>query len=319
MLGFLLTPMATTTEANDEASRRSTTKIVDASLWWDPFPQLLAELESVSPYSDLPSPLEKKIKENHAWFLDTVSLFKPPNLKSREALDASRLKIGLHQITVETDKKEAAVKISSALCLDEVQSYILVDRTIDQKCIVADGVFRELPHLVMLQYYLERQCLMKCTRHIIMQALYIATRSQDAFIVDEAQKLISDGLDRKFFSVLQENLHSNFPENMDVDLYTLWAEEIVTEDNVVLDVLFLIFYEFCPCTGELWKKLCLLYEGFISNSYNFGRLAVSAEAVSSIYHAKLQLLLILIETLDLENLLQMVHDETPFRLLLTVH
>lgn len=99
----------------------------------------------------------------------------------------------------------------------------------------------------------------------------------------------------------------------DVDLYTLWAEEIVTEDNVVLDVLFLIFYEFCPCTGELWKKLCLLYEGFISNSYNFGRLAVSAEAVSSIYHAKLQLLLILIETLDLENLLQMVHDETPFR------
>ncbi|XP_010313025.2 uncharacterized protein [Solanum lycopersicum] len=305
--------MATTTEANDEASRRSTTKIVDASLWWDPFPQLLAELESVSPYSDLPSPLEKKIKENHAWFLDTVSLFKPPNLKSREALDASRLKIGLHQITVETDKKEAAVKISSALCLDEVQSYILVDRTIDQKCIVADGVFRELPHLVMLQYYLERQCLMKCTRHIIMQALYIATRSQDAFIVDEAQKLISDGLDRKFFSVLQENLHSNFPENMDVDLYTLWAEEIVTEDNVVLDVLFLIFYEFCPCTGELWKKLCLLYEGFISNSYNFGRLAVSAEAVSSIYHAKLQLLLILIETLDLENLLQMVHDETPFR------
>lgn len=59
--------MATTTEANDEASRRSTTKIVDASLWWDPFPQLLAELESVSPYSDLPSPLVIKIIGK--WFL----------------------------------------------------------------------------------------------------------------------------------------------------------------------------------------------------------------------------------------------------------
>lgn len=33
-------------------------------------------------------------------------------------------------------------------CLDEVQSYILVDRTINQKSIVADGVFHELPHLV---------------------------------------------------------------------------------------------------------------------------------------------------------------------------
>ncbi|CAN4119728.1 unnamed protein product [Withania somnifera] len=291
----------------------TTAVTVDASLWWDPFTHLLDELEAVSISQDLPPSLEKKIKDNHAWFLDTTSLFKPPNHKSREALDASQLKIGLHHITVEPDKKEVALNISSSLCLDEVQSYMLVHRTINEKSVVSDGVFHELPHLVMLQYYLERQCLLKCTRSIIMQALYIASRSQDASIVDESQKLISDGLDRKLFSILQENLSSNFPENMDVDLYTLWAEATITEDNLILDVLFLIFYEFSPCTGELWKKMCSLYEGFISNSYNFGKLAVSAEAVSSICHAKLQLLLILIETLDLENLLQMVHDETPFR------
>lgn len=40
---------------------------------------------------------------------------------------------------------------------------------------------------------------------------------------------------------------------------------------------------------------------------------MSTEALQSIYHAKVQLLLILIETLDLENLLQMIHDEMPFR------
>ncbi|XP_016496025.2 uncharacterized protein LOC107815035 isoform X1 [Nicotiana tabacum] len=297
--------MATPTKANDEVT-------VDASLWWEPFTELLTELESVSLSSDLPPLLEKKIKDNHAWFLHTISLFKPPNQKSRDALDAGRLKIGPHQITVETDKKAAALKISSAMCLDEVQSYILVHRTSNQKSMVADSVFRELSHLVMLQYYMERQCLLKCTRLIITQALYIPTISEDASIVNEAQKLISEGLDTKLLSVLQENLVANFSEYMDVDLYTLWAEEIVTEDNLILDVLFLIFYEFSPCTGELWKKLCSLYEGFISNSYNFGKLAVSAEAVSSIYHAKVQLLLILIETLDLENLLQMVHDETPF-------
>ncbi|KAK4341215.1 hypothetical protein RND71_039716 [Anisodus tanguticus] len=197
---------------------------------------------------------EKKIKENHAWFVDTVSLFKPPNQKSGEALDASRLKTGLHQITVETDKKEAALKITSALCLDEV----------------------------MLQYYLERQCLMKCTRQIIMQSFSAAafsqdllstesfgtsmsthhilgfkkvprvqlfadssgptsraktkrvtqsiqrTRCQDASIVDEAQKLISDGPDRKLFSVLQENLSSNFPENMvNYVVYSVFRIEVV--------------------------------------------------------------------------------------------
>lgn len=54
-------------------------------------------------------------------------------------------------------------------------------------------------------------------------------------------------------------------------------------------------------------------QGMISGSSNFGRLAISNEALQSMYHAKVQLLLILIETLDLENLLQMIHDEMPFR------
>ncbi|PHT34349.1 hypothetical protein CQW23_26149 [Capsicum baccatum] len=211
-----------------EAANDESLATVDASLWWDPFTHLLAELESVSLSSDLPPPLEKKIKDNHAWFSDTISLFKPPNQKSREALNASRLKIGLHQITVETDKKEAALKISSTLCLDEVQSCILVHRTINQKSIVSDGVFHGLPHLVMLQYYLERQCLLKCTRQIIMQALYTATRSQDASIVDVSQKLISDGLVRKLFSVLLENLSSNFPENMvNYVVYSVFRIEVV--------------------------------------------------------------------------------------------
>lgn len=60
-----------------------------------------------------------------------------------------------------------------------------------------------------------------------------------------------------------------------------------------------------------------LSQGILSGSCNFGKLAVSTEALNSAYDAKIQLLLILMETLDLESLLQMVHDETPFRLLAT--
>ena len=127
----------------------------------------------------------------------------------------------------------------------------------------------------------------------------------------------------------------------DIDLFTLWAEETLIEDNLILDILFLAYYEsFCVCNGAQWKKLCLLYkvfchpyvdvgfyflflsnsflkdtvfQGIISGSFNFGKLAISPEATHSFYHAKVQLLLILIETLDLENLLQLIHDEMPFR------
>uniref|UniRef100_A0A7N0U6L0 Uncharacterized protein n=1 Tax=Kalanchoe fedtschenkoi TaxID=63787 RepID=A0A7N0U6L0_KALFE len=101
---------------------------------------------------------------------------------------------------------------------------------------------------------------------------------------------------------------------LDVDLFNIWAEEMLMEANLVLDTLFCAYYEsLCKITSEKWIKYCSIYKGIISGSYNFGRLAVSAEAVGYIGYAKIQLLLILIETLNLENLLQMVHDEMLFR------
>lgn len=130
----------------------------------------------------------------------------------------------------------------------------------------------------------------------------------------------------------------------DVDLYTLWAEETLIEDNLILDILFLAYYEsFCTCDAKCWKKLFELYkvtfialvtiqehillflifrsnlQEIINGSYNFHKLSISAEAVKAIYHAKVQLLLILIEALNLENLLQMVGDNIPFRLVTLIY
>lgn len=79
--------------------------------------------------------------------------------------------------------------------------------------------------------------------------------------------------------------------------------------TMFMRVLFSMFH-FCPnhCSKNY-------FQGIISGAYNFGKLAISPDALHSSYHAKVQLLLILIETLDLEILLQMVHDEVPFRFL----
>eukprot|EP00268_Persea_americana_P036026 TRINITY_DN35516_c0_g1_i1.p1 TRINITY_DN35516_c0_g1~~TRINITY_DN35516_c0_g1_i1.p1 ORF type:complete len:2020 (+),score=353.46 TRINITY_DN35516_c0_g1_i1:707-6061(+) len=101
---------------------------------------------------------------------------------------------------------------------------------------------------------------------------------------------------------------------MEVDLVTLWAEETLIEVNLILDILFLAYYEnFCTCKSEQWKRLCLLFKGILSESLSIGKLVISTEAGNSLHHAKVQLLLILIETLDLDNLLLLVHDEVPFR------
>ncbi len=50
-------------------------------------------------------------------------------------------------------------------------------------------------------------------------------------------------------------------DQQDVDVFTLWAEETLNEDNLVLDIMFLLYYEsFCVCNSEKWKRLCLLYK-----------------------------------------------------------
>ncbi|PON83420.1 hypothetical protein TorRG33x02_208350 [Trema orientale] len=288
---------------------------VDPSLWWDPFSLLLTDLENASLSSDPPPSLMKKLKDNHSWFVDTVSRFKPPNEKSREAMNSQQLKIGSHQLNILPELKDKALEISSLLCLDEVQSYILVERSVEKNNVALNSIVQEFPHGILLQYYVERQCLLKCTRRILMHALSLGNGSRkDAGLWEVASKLISDGLEGKLISVLQELLSSSHPDQMDVDLFTLWAEEMLLEDHLVLDILFLAYYEsFCICNGERWKNLCLILKGILSGSYNFGKLEISTEAIRSSYEAKIQLLLILIETLDLENLLQMVHDETPFR------
>ena len=61
--------------------------------------------------------------------------------------------------------------------------------------------------------------------------------------------------------------------------------------------------------------MSFILQGILSGYCNFGKLAISNQALKSSYHAKIQLLLILIETLDLENLLQLLHDDIPFRFL----
>lgn len=55
-------------------------------------------------------------------------------------------------------------------------------------------------------------------------------------------------------------------------------------------------------------------QGIISGSYNMEMLAISSAAIHSSCQVKVRLLFILMETLDLENLLQMVHDQTTLRL-----
>ncbi|XP_020260505.1 uncharacterized protein LOC109836876 isoform X2 [Asparagus officinalis] len=303
--------MASAAAAIDRAASSMT---IDESLWWDSFVSLFEELDAVPLPSDFPDHLVKKVKSNRGWFLDSVTRFRSPNQASKLALDSPKVSIGSLKLVVKPELKEAALRVSSCLCLDEVQSYILVNRFCELNDSVADFESPDFLHLVLLQYYYERQCLLKCIRCIFVRALCLSNESHASDpLVPEAKHLVRDGLESSLLSVLTDLLSSATSEKCEVDFTVLWLEESVIEDNLILDTLFLVYYDnFCSCSCEQWKRLCSVFRDMLSGNFSIGKLVVSLEARNSLGHAKSQLLLILIETLDLENLLRMVHDEVPF-------
>ncbi|MCL7051372.1 hypothetical protein MKW94_008768, partial [Papaver nudicaule] len=58
----------------------------------------------------------KKLKNNHVWFLDTVSLFKPPNQNSKAALDCNQINVGSNnKLIVKPELKDVALQVSHCL------------------------------------------------------------------------------------------------------------------------------------------------------------------------------------------------------------
>ncbi|KAJ1262529.1 hypothetical protein BS78_09G115200 [Paspalum vaginatum] len=292
------------------ATAVGTSKTVSASLWWDSFVALSDDLDRASAGHSVPDALAKRIKTHHAWLRGSLSMFGKPNDSSRKVLDAGEVVVGEHRLTVKQELKEAALRASKCLNLDEVQSYILVKRSSEFSPTVRDADAEEFLHLVSVQYYLERQCLLKCIRRIFVHASAVSDSTDT--IRDEASLLVSEEIERKLISIIEDSLSAASSVKAEAEFTVSSLEETLIEVNLILDILFLAFYDnFSRCNGGLWITLCSIFKDILSGSYDVGKFAVSVEAKNSFHYAKAQLLLILIETLDFENLLRMIRDEIP--------
>ncbi|KAG0491610.1 hypothetical protein HPP92_005008 [Vanilla planifolia] len=307
---------ATLKASAGDAAQSVIPKRMNDSLWWESFVELLEQLESTPPYSDISDNMIDKLRRNHAWFLDTVSCFKPPNEASRLALESHEICFGSHSLVIKPELKEVAFRASKYLCLDEVQMYILVSMIFEHNNSIAVSDGQKIQNLILLQYFIERQCLLKCVRWIFVKAIYVSSKThKNNEIKREALQLIHDGLEARMLSTIKDLVSSVSSEKtfLDAEFIALWVDETIIEDNLILDVLFLAYYEnFCVCNAVQWINLCSLFKNVLSGTYSIENIAVSGEAQALFAHVKAQLLFILIETLDLENLLHMVNEEVPF-------
>ncbi|MCO5606557.1 hypothetical protein L7F22_060745 [Adiantum nelumboides] len=249
------------------------------------------------------------LKLYHTWLLDSLLRFKRPNAKSRSALDVTRVVIGNHKMDVNSKLKTVALEVSKQLMLDEVQSYILVSRCFndDEPSFSNTESFQK----VSLKYFTERQCLLKCVRLLLLSQTAEPTSSKELEL--EVNSLVKGGLEDKLLAVLKMLMTVEQPLDMDMMYINLWAEQVVREEHLVLDAMFLMYFKpICSCSFARWKELFVIFKERVFLGTNADRLSVTAEASTLIEHVKHQCLLIMLEGLDLDKLLVMVHEDIPF-------
>ncbi|KAI5080087.1 hypothetical protein GOP47_0005566 [Adiantum capillus-veneris] len=251
----------------------------------------------------------ENLKADHIWLLDLLLRFKRPNAKSRSALDVAQVVIGDHKMDINSELKNMSLDISKQLLLDEVQSYILVSRsfTDDEPPFSNAESFQK----VYLKYFTERQCLLKCVRLLLLSQTAEPTYSEALEM--EVTSLVKGGLEDKLMAVLEMLLTAEQPLDMDMMYINLWAEQVIREEHLVLDALFLMYFKpICSCSFTRWKELFIMFKERVFVGTNAERLSVTAEALTLTEHVKHQCLLIMLEGLDLDKLLLMVHEDVPF-------
>ncbi|XP_024375793.1 uncharacterized protein [Physcomitrium patens] len=309
------------------AIEQAASKAVSGELWWEPHTTVFYELDNCGLVdahgtvgvergnSEGEAQLVEKLKANHGWLLNTLLSFKPPNEASKSALASSRIDVGSHSLEIKPELRDIALQVSTHLVLDEVQAYILLSRHIESGALVPFSADRAFLQAITLYYYVERQCLLKSCQLLLTFQMADEGESLSSYkaMCLEVKQLLEDGFEDKTLANLKDRLAVVQPQHLDREYTVFWAEETVLEQSLLLDVLFLLYYEpLNSCKAARFKELLSCFQGTVFGSGHGERLVFSTEAARCVAHVRQQAVLILIEALDLENLLLMVHDETPF-------
>ncbi|KAL3701186.1 hypothetical protein R1sor_019208 [Riccia sorocarpa] len=316
--------MASVAAAIEEASVVK----VDADLWWDSHTQLFQLLDKsisgdeskyLAQYAatqrlGTESILAEKLHNSHRWLLELFKCFRPPSQSSKSALNSRRVAVGVHTLEIKPKIKEMALQVSTTLGLDEIQSYLLTSRLRESRAVYNSPKEEALLSFIVMSFYMERQSLLKSLRLLLtcQMAEEDSVARLSGPITEAVKRLLGDGLEDKLAQSLNDSFSSAQPQHLDRQYADLWAEEAALEQTLMLDCVFLLYYEpLCVCKFTRLKQLISFFETLVIGGSKKEILALTPEVEKSVRHAKRQALLIIIEILDLESLLLMVHNETP--------
>ena len=133
-----------------------------------------------------------------------LKAYGPNSAASKAALESGSIDVGGKTIAVGADMQKCTVMLAQLLKLDEIQTYVMLRRALEEKGITArpKEVTGELIELVCTFYHRERLALLKCVAVLGTQKAYVFDgENDDGFVGNE-----KEGEEAEFASRLSETV-----------------------------------------------------------------------------------------------------------------
>lgn len=241
--------------------------------------EVFSVLEGLGSIATSPEEVEKLLGSATDFLKEGLDSFKAPSQASKSAVESGTVSgYGDQPLNLNESIRKVTVEASTRLALDEVQTYALLRRCVDEdKSPLPTACDDDLVVRLTRYYFAERLQLMKC-----IQALL--ERGTDAEHDDEEElmpalthsraclrNLLSGSLEEKLTGALCSHMRGATParpveyskdRRCNAQLAKMWATQALEETQVMLDCAFYMYYSPAnKCSATRFAQLAAAFEG----------------------------------------------------------
>ena len=300
--------------------------------------EVFSVLEGLGSLATSPEEVEKLLGDCSDFLKGCLDSFKPPSSASKAAVESGTVSgYGDQPLNLNESIRKVTVEASTRLALDEVQTYALLRRCLDEdKSPLPTACDDDLVVRLTRYYFAERLQLMKCIQALLERGTDAEHDDDDDEVTPALaharaclRDLLAGGLEEKLTGALCSHMRGSTPtrpaeyskdRRRNAQLAKMWATQALEETQVMLDCAFYMYYSpGVRCSASGFTRLAVAFEEgamgrapasaaeLVNNAWVDGERGeeYARETVNRFSDSfRAMCSVILIETMDLEDVVQ---------------
>jgi len=240
--------------------------------------EVFSVLEGLGSLATSPEEVEKLLGDCSDFLKGCLDSFKSPSSASKAAVESGTVSgYGDQPLNLNESIRKVTVEASTRLALDEVQTYALLRRCLDEdKSPLPTACDDDLVVRLTRYYFAERLQLMKCIQALLERGTDAEHDDDDEVTPALAharaclRDLLAGGLEEKLTGALCSHMRGSTPtrpavyskdRRRNAQLAKMWATQALEETQVMLDCAFYMYYSpAVRCSASGFARLAAAFE-----------------------------------------------------------